>query len=73
MASVIIESFFVAVFVLAVVTVITLAVRGAIYRRHHPRTREERLADEHGDMDPDSFKLSGGPSWTGTSGGGGMG
>ena len=64
MADVVIATFLIAVFILATALVVTLAVRGAIYRHHHPRTREERRADEHGDVEPDTFKLSGGPSWT---------
>lgn len=72
MANVIIASFFIGVFVLAIALVLTLAIRGAIHRHRHPRTKLERWADEHGDQTED-FKLSGGPSWTGTSGGGGVG
>lgn len=73
MPSMIIASFFIAIFVVAMGLVLTLAIRGAISRHRDKRTPEERWADEHGDEDPNKPKLWGGPSWTGTSGGGGSG
>lgn len=60
-----IKVFFVGFFVLGISSFLVLAVRGTIARHRDHRSPEERWADEHGDENPDTPKLYGGPSWTG--------
>ena len=65
MADSVFKGFFVIAFAIGVASFLWLAIAGAVSRHRDHRTVEERWADDHGDEDPDTVKLYGGPSWTG--------
>jgi hypothetical protein len=63
----------VGMFVIGAVAMVSLLAYGIVHAVRDKRTRNERLADEHGDLAPGTFKITPGMGGNAAGGGGGVG